>query len=194
MACQRLPVRAHLKTCERLTGHPFPYDWAAVLSPSPPSAAGGEGRGEVALLIGSPSLRLSPRSFLAGREGKSRASTVNKPVPKIEMRPVGAGGFCGAPLKSSVLERSGRAADVSANVRFGEGFNDCEIARGGHEPGRAVLLRRQDGRPVLSICSSATAERDRSARPGSREGRPARSIRLRCRHQTLQCQRCAPQD
>jgi hypothetical protein len=35
---------------------------------------GGEGRGEEALFIGFPSLQLSPRSFLAGRESQKAAS------------------------------------------------------------------------------------------------------------------------
>ena len=37
---------------------------------------GGEGRGEEALLINFPSLRLSPRSFLAGRERQNAASVL----------------------------------------------------------------------------------------------------------------------
>ena len=37
---------------------------------------GGEGRGEEALFINSPSLRLSPRSFLAGRERQNAASVL----------------------------------------------------------------------------------------------------------------------
>src|SRR5437899_10086652 len=37
---------------------------------------GGEGRGEEALFINYPSLRLSPRSFLAGRERQNAASVL----------------------------------------------------------------------------------------------------------------------
>src|SRR6266550_3755253 len=37
---------------------------------------GGEGRGEEALFINSPSLRLSPRSFLAGRERQNAAGVL----------------------------------------------------------------------------------------------------------------------
>ena len=40
-----------------------------VLLPLLLTQEGGEGRGEEALLLGFPSLRLSPHSFLAGREG-----------------------------------------------------------------------------------------------------------------------------
>src|ERR1019366_5364626 len=42
--------------------------YTALLSPSVPQS-GGEGGGEEARLPGCPSLRLSPRSFFAGREG-----------------------------------------------------------------------------------------------------------------------------
>jgi len=38
---------------------------------------GGEGRGEEALFINFPSLRLSPRSFLAGRERQKAASLLS---------------------------------------------------------------------------------------------------------------------
>ena len=41
----------------------------AVRTPSPPGGAGGEGRGEEVPFPIRPSLQLSPRSFLSGREG-----------------------------------------------------------------------------------------------------------------------------
>ena len=44
-------------------------------SPSPP-AVGGEGRGEEEHFFGSPSLRLSPHSFLAERESRTSAIVV----------------------------------------------------------------------------------------------------------------------
>ena len=43
-----------------------------IPTPSPPGGAGGEGWGEEAPFPDRPSLRLSPRSFLTGREGSSQ--------------------------------------------------------------------------------------------------------------------------
>ena len=51
---------------------------------------GGEGRGEEALFINYPSLRLSPRSFLAGRERQNAASVLRAEHNRRDARPTPA--------------------------------------------------------------------------------------------------------
>src|SRR5881394_3594373 len=75
----------------RLSGNRFRATEGVFWLPLLLTKEGGEGRGEEALLNksrfkGSPSLRLSPRSFLTGREREQHATGVAC-RPKNEMRP-----------------------------------------------------------------------------------------------------------
>ena len=71
----RLPEpRSGARVCDQLcSAEDLLCARTRVFSPSPPQKRG-EGRGEEALLINIPSLRLSPRSFLAGRERQNPGS------------------------------------------------------------------------------------------------------------------------